>query len=112
MASVQYITNEDGKQVGVLLDINTYKQLMDAQVDADLLVGLNREELLALAETQLTTIKQELLSTLLEKNKLGSILEEELEELDHLLAHIDQLNILKARAKYTLGYLEQLAEAS
>ncbi len=38
---VQYITNEQGKRVGVLLDLNTYSQLSHRwELDEECLVGL------------------------------------------------------------------------
>jgi hypothetical protein len=42
------------------------------------------------------------LSNLLAKNREGNISQAELAELDDMLAEVDQLTLLKARAMYTL----------
>jgi hypothetical protein len=71
--------------------------------DSDLLVGLSVEELEALAEGLLASAAQSRLDDLLarKKEKLLSAAEER--ELDGLLQKVDQLTILKTRARYTLN---------
>jgi plasmid maintenance system antidote protein VapI len=49
------------------------------------------------------------LSDLLARNAAGIISADETATLDQLLAQIDQLNLLKARAQYTLHYLNRVA---
>ncbi|MEH1997606.1 MAG: hypothetical protein V7L00_02300 [Nostoc sp.] len=101
--SVQYVTNAQGEKVGVLLDLETYQQLTNLSVDSELLIGLNLDELQALAESSLSPKAQIQLQELLIKNSENHLSNEETETLDRLLAQVDQLNILKTRAKYTLN---------
>ena len=70
--------------------------------DSDLLVGLSQEELEALADSMLVPSAQSRLDELLEQNARGLLGNDEQLELDRLLARVDQLTILKTRAKYTL----------
>ena len=43
--AVQYITNEQGERVGVLLDLNTYSQLSQpSELDEECLVGLSVDD--------------------------------------------------------------------
>jgi hypothetical protein len=72
-------------------------------MDSELLVGLSDKELAALAESTLAPSQQSRLDLLLERNSESSLTSAELAELDRLLEMVDQLTILKARAKYTLG---------
>lgn len=106
---VQYITNEGGTRVGVLLDIGTYERLAADNQDSELLTNISREELLALAETKLATEEQSQLDELLARNAEGQLSSAEEEQLDKLLTQIDNLNILKTRARYTLQHLATLA---
>ena len=71
--------------------------------DAERLVGLSVEELEALADSLLAPAAQARLDDLLacQKEKLLSAGEEG--ELDGLLQRVDQLTILKTRARYTLN---------
>ncbi|MGG6237003.1 hypothetical protein ACQ4N7_00055 [Nodosilinea sp. AN01ver1] len=103
--NVQYITNEAGDRVGVVLDIGTYQQLTAGDHDPELLINLSVEELAALAESSLSPASQAELDDLLARNAASQLLEEELAQLDQLLQHIDHLNILKARSRYTLHQL-------
>ena len=106
--NVQYITDEAGARVGVLLDIETYRQLAsarqegDSSHDSELLKNLSHAELVALAETKLAPEKQSVLDDLLARNVEGQLSDTEQTQLDQLLVRVDNLNILKARAKYTL----------
>lgn len=101
---VQYVTNEKGKQVGVLLDMTTYHQLLAAAPsDPELLTDLNQEELKALAESKLALETQAQLDELLQKQEEQTLSDAENSQLENILAQIDQLTILKTRAKYTLN---------
>ncbi|MCC5642524.1 hypothetical protein LC607_06075 [Nostoc sp. CHAB 5824] len=104
--SVQYVTNAQGEKVGVLLDLETYQQLTNLSVDSELLIGLNLDELQALAESLLAPKAQIQLQELLIKNSENDLSDDETETLDRLLAQVDQLNILKTRAGYTLNIFQ------
>jgi molybdenum cofactor biosynthesis enzyme MoaA len=104
--SIQYVTNAQGEKVGVLLDLETYQQLNNLSVDSELLIGLNLDELQALAESSLSPKAQIQLQELLVKNSDNDLSEEETETLDRLLAQVDQLNIIKTRARYTLNIFQ------
>ncbi|QFS47077.1 hypothetical protein [Nostoc sphaeroides] len=104
--SVQYITNAEGKKVGVLLDLETYQKLTNLSVDSELLMGLNLDELQALAESYLSPKAQIQLHKLLVKNSENDLSDDETETLDRLLAQVDQLNIIKTRARYTLNIFQ------
>jgi hypothetical protein len=71
-------------------------------VDTERLVGLEREALEALSSGLLAAAGQSQLADLLHRNAEGGLPADELAELDRILAHIDQLTILKARAILTL----------
>ena len=70
--------------------------------DAELLVGLSDQELDALADSVLAPSAQVRLDELLERNAEQRLSTDERAELDLLLARVDQLTILKTRARYTL----------
>lgn len=101
--SLQYITNQEGKQVGVLLDMETYRRLVSLPSDAEILSGLSVDELRALADSMLAPAAQTQLSELLAQNAENQLCTEEIAVLDRLLTQVDQLNILKTRARYTLN---------
>ncbi|MEA5554233.1 hypothetical protein VB713_25175 [Anabaena cylindrica UHCC 0172] len=105
--SVQYITNTQVDRVGVLLNLETYQLLTNLSADTELLIGLSLHELQALAETSLSHKSQIQLDKLLIKNSENQLTNEESETLDKLLAQVDQLNILKTRARYTLNQLPE-----
>lgn len=105
--SVQYITNEQGERVAVLLDLALYNRLASLiPADAECLVGLSRDELRALANGKLAAADQSRLDELVASNEELPLSGEELAELDDLLAQADQLTILKTRARYTLERLK------
>ncbi len=109
---VQYITNEAGDRVGVMLDLGTYQQLTIGDRDPDLLTNLSFEELVALAESTLSSASQAKLDDLLARNGESQLSEPEQTQLDQLLQRVDYLNILKTRSRYTLhqmGLMEPLA---
>jgi hypothetical protein len=105
--SLQYITNEKGQKIGVLLDWESYSQLVQSKnIDDEYLVGLSNDELQALATCKIALSEQEKLDSLIHKNSLDSLSSDEEQELDELLAKADQLTILKTRARYTLKAME------
>jgi hypothetical protein len=110
---LQYITDDRGERVGVLLDMEAYQNLANrSNLDIECLSGLSTEELQALAQSQLATVSQTRLAELLAQNAESQLSTDELAELDYLIAQIDQLTILKTRARYTLNHLRELATAA
>lgn len=104
--AMQYITNQQGERVGVLLDLETYHRLANsAASDEELLTGLSLEELQALANSQLASVEETQLGELLTQNAEGQLSADDAATLDRLLTQVDNLNILKTRAKYTLQQL-------
>ena len=95
------------EKVGVLLNLETYQQLTNLSTDTELLIALSLDELQALAETSLSLKSQIQLDKLLMKNPENQLSNEESETLDKLLAKVDQLNIIKTRARYTLNQLPE-----
>lgn len=108
---LRYITDEEGQRIGVVLDWQTYLQLTNQPADSDLLSNLSQAELQALASSTLAPKEQERLDDLLARNAEGQISDKEQSELDDLLAQIDQLNIVKTRARYTLHHYEKSPSA-
>jgi hypothetical protein len=111
---VRYITDEQGNQVGIVLDFERYPYLASPlALDADCIVGLSLDELEALANCRLTSGDQTRLNDLLERNSdpqlAGALSEDEVSELDQLLAEGDHLTVLKARARYTLKRMSELS---
>ena len=101
---VQYLTNEQGQTTAVLLDVNEYRRLVgEKSIDPELLLDMSQSELEALANSRLAPDEQARLDTLLNEQKQHPLDQEETEEMDRLLAQIDQLTILKTRARYTLA---------
>lgn len=70
--------------------------------DVDLLKSLCGEELEALAICTLAPVSQDRLDELLAKNSENELDDADQEELECLLARVDQLTIVKTRARYTL----------
>ena len=104
-SSRRYITNEQGERIGVLLDLEEYQQLTRlSPPDPELLLGLREAELQALAQSSLAPAEQSRLDNLLARNTDAQLSETEQAELDRLLHHVDQLTILKTRARYTLAH--------
>lgn len=77
--------------------------------DVELLKSLSDEELEAVANSTLAPVSQNRLDELLAKNVEDELDDEGQAELDCLLARVDQLNIVKSRARCTL---RQQAEAT
>jgi len=107
--TLQYITNEQGDRIGVVLDLDTYSRLTPA-LDPEYLIGLNIEELKALASCKLALTDQKHLDQLIDRNTENSLSEGELDDLDDLLEKVDHLTILKTRARYTLNLLQPRLE--
>ncbi|MEZ4863554.1 MAG: hypothetical protein R3C14_19700 [Caldilineaceae bacterium] len=109
MDAVQYITDEQGKRTGVVLAISEYQRLIHPTVlDKELLTGLSQAELQALATCVLASKEQNRLDDLLARNTNAQLSAAEMVELDQLLEEVDQLNVLKTRAHYTLAQQEQI----
>ncbi len=103
----QYLVDADGQRTGVVLEWEAYQALRASlPADPDLLVGLGKDALQALAEGMVSAGHQARLTGLLQKNREGELSPGETLELDRLLEHVDQMNMLKARALYTLQQLE------
>lgn len=58
----------------------------------------------ALANSMLAPRAQSRLDELLRRNSEGELSKVEIDELDSLLEQVDELNLLKARAEYTLRH--------
>lgn len=109
----RYVTDERGERVGVLLDIEVYQKLANPLTpDHEYLSGLSLDELQALAEIHLAIASQARLDELLVKNAESQLSTDEIAELDRLIMQVDQLTILKTRARYTLNCLKDLPLAS
>ena len=70
--------------------------------DVELLTSLSDEELEALANSTLAPVSQSRLDELLAKNVDHELDDAGQAELECLLARVDQLTIVKTRARYTL----------
>jgi hypothetical protein len=79
--------------------------------DSDLLIGLSDEELEALADSLLSPSAQGRLDELLGRNAEGQLTAAEQVDLDRLVARVDQLTLLKTRARYTLSQRAGVAGA-
>ena len=78
--------------------------------NSELLVGLSVAELEALADSFLAPAAQHRLDELLARSKEKQLTASEVSVLDGLLHRVDQLTILKTRARLTLD--QQRAEAA
>jgi hypothetical protein len=74
--------------------------------DPEVLVSVSDDELEALADSVLSLSSQSRLDELLHRNSTKQLTPEDERELDRLLARVDQLTILKTRARYTLQQRE------
>lgn len=84
--------------------METYYQLTNPSADVEILTGLSKDELKALAESLLSPKAQSQLNDLLVRNQENQLSSDEIAILNKLLAQVDQLNILKTRARYTLNH--------
>ena len=109
----QYVTDEQGARIGVLLGIEAYQRLTNPLTsDPEHLSSLSMDELQALADIHLAIASQSRLDELLIKNAESQLSTDEIAELDRLIVQVDQLTILKTRARYTLSCLKDLPLAS
>lgn len=107
---LRYIINEHGERVSVVLDVSEYQRLAPSSPpDDDLLVGLSQAELHALAQSTLGPVDQARLDDLLSQSAETKLSPPEIAELDRLLEQVDQLTILKTRARYTLAQQQKSA---
>jgi hypothetical protein len=67
------------------------------------LSNMNLHELRALAEAVVAPDRQQRLKALLDKNRRGELTPEEQAILDEMLTEVDQVALLKARARYTMS---------
>jgi hypothetical protein len=74
--------------------------------DPETLVGLSVGELEALSDSLLAPSAQIRLNELLARNAQQQIEAAEVSELDRLLERVDQLTVLKTRARYTLQHFQ------
>lgn len=81
-------------------------------VEAELrpLGGMGEAELRVLADAVFAPDRQKELSDLLRKNREEKLTKDEEQRLDALLAEVDQIALLKARALYTLNLYQQAEE--
>ncbi len=108
---VQYLIEESGKRIGVVLSWADYQELCAARSgDPELLVGLSDAELEVLADGMLAPRLQKRLNHLLQLNRENALDSDTKQELDRLLEQVDQMNVLKARALYTLRCRRGMAE--
>lgn len=108
ISPVRYIVEEDGQRTGVVLGWNDYKHLKAMfPIDHDLLIGFNEAELQTLADGMLSPQYQQQLAELSRRNQERALSSVEQNKFDHLLERIDHLNMLKARAKYTIQQLHK-----
>jgi hypothetical protein len=70
----------------------------------EILVGLTAGELEALSDSLLAPSAQAHLDELLTRNAQHQLEAAEVSELDRLLERVDQLTVLKTRARYTLQH--------
>jgi anti-sigma factor RsiW len=82
---------------------------MHVDASEERLTGLSVAELEALADGLLAPGRQARLDELLTRNGAGALDVAEARELDRLLELVDQLTLVKARARYTLGQLKAAA---
>ena len=72
--------------------------------DPEMLVGLSPGELEALSDSLLAPSAQARLDELLARNVQHQLETAEVSEIDRLLERVDQLTVLKTRAKYPLQH--------
>lgn len=74
------------------------------ETNREMLVGLSVGELEALSESLLAPAAQVRLDGLLAANAEGRLTAAETAELERLIERVDQLTVLKTRARYTLQH--------
>jgi len=73
--------------------------------DVSVMGSLSQAELRVFADATIAPGHQATLHELLEKNRRGALSVAEEAELDRLLEEVDQVVLLKARARYILGLM-------
>ena len=102
---LQYVTDQDGQRVAVRSPLEDYCTLAShSPPDPEMLLGLSGAELQALADSKLAPSEQARLDELLVRNADHRLSVEEEAELDSILAKVDQLTVLKTRARYTMHH--------
>ena len=76
----------------------------------EVLTDLSTDELTASADSRLAPSAQARLDDLLERNRELTLTSDELAEMDWFLQQVDQLTLLKTRARFTLS--QSRAEAA
>ena len=89
------------------LPLQKQQQVLATLEDEDLLSNISPAELHALSAIALAQPLQTQLSDLLDRNSENQLSPEDLIQLDRILEQVDQLNLLKARARYTLTISEK-----
>jgi hypothetical protein len=74
------------------------------------LSNMSLQELRVLAEAVVAPDRQQQLKALLDKNRRGEPSPEEQEIFDELLTEVDQVGLLKARARYTMSLYKHRSE--
>ena len=90
------------------LPLQRQQQVLDTLEDEDLLSNISSAELHALSAIALALPIQNQLSELLDRNSDNQLSPEETLTLDRILEQVDQLNLLKARARYTLDHFKKV----
>ena len=72
--------------------------------ESNILPNVSISGLKALAEARLAPAAQSQLDDLITRNSAGTLTEQESQQLDSLIEQIDELNLLKARADFTLRH--------
>jgi hypothetical protein len=88
-------------------DVYPWEKVGPMNDDPEILLGLSAGELEALADGMLAPALQVRLNDLVERSKEGRLAGEETDELDRLLSRIDQLTLVKTRARYTLRHQQE-----
>jgi hypothetical protein len=79
--------------------------------ETNILPNVSASGLKALANAMLAPKAQSQLDDLLARNSEGKLSEQESKELDSLIEQIDELNLLKARADFTLRHQQDAGES-
>ena len=89
------------------LPLQRQQEVLATLEDEDLLSNISSAELQALSTIALAPSIQTQLSDLLDRNSENQLSPEEITLLDRILEQVDQLNLLKARARYTLNHFRK-----
>lgn len=89
------------------LPLQRQQEVLATLEDEDLLSNISFAELQALSAIALAPSIQTQLSDLLDRNSENQLSPEEITLLDRILEQVDQLNLLKARARYTLNHFRK-----